>query len=102
MCHFFSTIWDDFGMAWFPGALICSYYVCVPAPATGDPRPLPHPACPNPCPSVNEVEDLGTIVSNVRLKESLSVCDGLVIVRRLCCSTHPGSELCHWAMVEWH
>ena len=57
-------------------------------------------AHPNPSPSVNE---LGAIAGSVRLEGSLSACEGLVIVWRWCCSTHPGSESCHCVgdVVEW-
>ena len=47
-------------------------------------------AHPNPSPLVNELEDPGAITGSVWLKESLSACEGLVIVWRWCCSTHPG------------
>ena len=58
-------------------------------------------AHPNPSPSVNELEDPGAIAGGVRLEGNLSACEGLVIVWRWCCSTHPGSGLCHcvWGVV---
>ena len=37
---------------------------------------------------VNVDEDPGAIIGNVFLEESLSTCEGLVIVWRWCCSTH--------------
>ena len=47
-------------------------------------------AHPNPSPLVYEHEDPGAIAGSVRLEESLSACEGLVIECRWCCSTHPG------------